>query len=65
MELVKFLAASEEKFADAEHRIKEFKHNMETLDDLANRVDEAENKLKTAGEHIRFRQSGDQTDKFF
>lgn len=50
----KSLAASEEKFANAERRIQEFEDIKDTLDDSSTKVDEAKAKSKTSEEHVRF-----------
>lgn len=53
-ELEKSLTAPEEKLADAERRIQEFEHNREAVDELVTEVDEADAKLRSSEEHVRF-----------
>lgn len=53
-DLERSLAASEERSADAERRIKKFEHNKDTLHDLAIKFDDTEAKLKSYEEQVQF-----------
>lgn len=56
MKLREPLAASEESKVDVDRRILEFKHNMDTTDKSATKVDEAGAKLRGSEEYVRFQE---------
>lgn len=53
-ELEKSLGVSLEKVADTERRVQEFEHNNDTLEDLPSEFGDAEAKLRSSEERVRF-----------